>query len=342
MPNAPENQSPSLLDQAAAQRAKEILARRAQSRVSREAALARHAKPMAIQTQLKYVRVTEAAISPTAAAAATEETVTVTKSLSTAGYLIAIGDSWFDYPIRDVLTNLDDQFGYTIESCAHKGDPIEAMVSPVGQLDQFSRLLQKVTDLGATPKAVLISGGGDDIAGDEFGMLINECGTSIQGWNAQVVAGVIDTRIATAYRTMFAMVNQICQQDPNLQKTLPILVHGYDYPVPDGRGFLGGWGPLPGPWLKPGFDEKRFSDLGVTTPMMMELIDDFNDMLKSLLPAYPNVHYIDLRKTLATDSSYKGFWANELHPTGGDPLDPGQNGFYKVAQKFDAVLQGLP
>jgi hypothetical protein len=22
------------------------------------------------------------------------------------------------------------------------------------------------------------------------------------------------------------------------------VIHGYDYPVPDGRGFLGGWGPF--------------------------------------------------------------------------------------------------
>ncbi len=338
MPPTPETPGSSSIEQAAAQHAQQILARRAEARKTREAALAEHPRRIAIQTQIKFERATEAAVSPTAAAA-TEEAVTVTRSLTTAGYLIAIGDSWFDYPIRDVLTNLDDHFGYSIESCAHKGDPIEAMVSPVGQLDRFARLLDKVTSFGAEPRAILISGGGDDIAGAEFGMLINELGTPIAGWNEQIVAGVIDTRIAEAYRLMFSTVNAICEQ--LLHKTFPIVVHGYDHPVPDGRGFLGGWGPLPGPWLKPGFDEKRFaySNPGGTTQMMAMLIDRFNTMLQNLLPAYPNVRYVDLRGTLSTSpGNYQDDWANELHPTGGDPLSPGQNGFYRIAKRMNDVI----
>ena len=47
------------------------------------------------------------------------------------------------------------------------------MVSRVGQLDKFARCMDKIVALGATPKAILVSGGGDDIAGKEFGMLIN-------------------------------------------------------------------------------------------------------------------------------------------------------------------------
>jgi hypothetical protein len=73
---------------------------------------------------------------------------------------------------------------------------------------------------------------------------------------------------------MIVSINSICQK--NLGRTFPILVHGYDYPVPDGRGFLGGGGLLPGPWLKPGFDEKLFSDINVTTQMMTTVIDRFN------------------------------------------------------------------
>ena len=38
-----------------------------------------------------------------------------------------------------------------------------------------------------------------------------------------------------------------------LSQPIPIVTHGYDYALPDGRGFWGGWGPLPGPWLQPGF-----------------------------------------------------------------------------------------
>jgi hypothetical protein len=41
------------------------------------------------------------------------------------------------------------------------------------------------------------------------------------------------------------------------------VLHGYDYPVPDGRGVLGGGGALPGPWLDPAFRAKGFSPIEV-------------------------------------------------------------------------------
>jgi hypothetical protein len=44
-----------------------------------------------------------------------------------AGTLLAEGDSWFDYPLHDVLRLLEDDFGYDVESVAHKGDRVEEM-----------------------------------------------------------------------------------------------------------------------------------------------------------------------------------------------------------------------
>jgi hypothetical protein len=94
-------------------------------------------------------------------------------TLQTAGYLAAAGDSWFGYPFHDVLKKLEDEHGYNVESTAHKGDPMEKMAYQAGQIDGFARKLEKTQAHGGVPKAVLISGGGDDIAGNEFGMLNN-------------------------------------------------------------------------------------------------------------------------------------------------------------------------
>jgi hypothetical protein len=335
MPQPPEKNDNPSIQEAAEQHVQEILGRRRAARATRAAALAAHPEPISIKTELTRVRFT-ATGAPAAAPS------TATQTAQTAGYLLAIGDSWFDYPIHDVLTKLDDNYGYNIESSAHKGDPIVAMVSHVGQLDKFARCMDKISSLGATPKAILVSGGGDDIAGGEFGMLINNIDLPIAGWNEQVLAGVIDTRIAAAYRLMFASINALCQND--LSRTFPILVHGYDHPVPDGRGFLGGWGPLPGPWLKPGFDEQLFVDIIAATRMMVVLIDRFNTMLQNLVqePGFENVRYVDLRGTLSNDAGdYKAWWANELHPTG-DDLFGARDGFGAVAAKFQAVLTQLP
>jgi len=199
MPPSPEDNDRPSIQEAAAQHAEEILARRRESRARREAALKAHPQPLSIKTELTKV--------PLAAAVAP---VPVSTTTQTAGYLLAVGDSWFDYPIHDILTRLDDNYGYNIESSAHRGDPIEAMVSRVGQLDKFARCMDKIVALGATPKAVLVSGGGDDIAGPEFGMLINNIDLlPIPGWNDQIVAGVIDTRIAAAYRLMILSINSL-------------------------------------------------------------------------------------------------------------------------------------
>jgi hypothetical protein len=130
-------------------------------------------------------------------------------------------------------------------------------------------------------------------------LLAFENGFFLREYISQDVPGVIDTRRAAAYRLMIVSINSLCQK--NLGRTFPILVHGYDYPVPDGRGFLGGGGLLPGLWLKPGFDEKLFGDINVTTQMMTIVIDRFNTMLQNLVqePGFQNVTYIDLRKTLS-------------------------------------------
>src|SRR5258708_5861315 len=72
-------------------------------------------------------------------------------TLQTSGFLVAVGDSWFDYPFHDVLKDLDDNYGYNVESTAHAGDPIEKMAYHLGQLDDLPRKLDKIKDLGTVP-----------------------------------------------------------------------------------------------------------------------------------------------------------------------------------------------
>ena len=98
--------------------------------------------------------------------------ITTTMSLTTdvfettsrsAGVLVAEGDSWFDYPFVDVLTELEDR-GFDVEAVAHRGDTVEDMAYSGGQLDAFSRRIRKVMQGGDRPRAILLSGGGNDLA----------------------------------------------------------------------------------------------------------------------------------------------------------------------------------
>ncbi|HZR83267.1 MAG TPA: GDSL-type esterase/lipase family protein [Candidatus Binatia bacterium] len=242
------------------------------------------------------------------------------------GVLVAEGDSWFDYPWHDVLRMLEDEHGYDVESVAHKGDRVEDMAYSGGQLEEFARTIEKLLRQSVVPTAILLSGGGNDVAGDEFAMLLDHASSPAPGLNEDVVRGIVEHRIRNAYVTIIAAVTKLCRE--RVGAALPILIHGYDRPVPDGRGFAGGWGPLPGPWLEPGFRTKGFQDLDETTRIAGKLIDRFNAMLNDVAatPGFEHVHYIDLRSTLSNGPSYKTWWANELHPT--------KRGFAAVAGRF--------
>ncbi|MGH8658850.1 MAG: hypothetical protein ACREV4_10380 [Gammaproteobacteria bacterium] len=247
-----------------------------------------------------------------------------------AGVLVAEGDSWFDYPWNDVLSLLEDYHGYDVSSVAHRGDRVEHMAYNGGQLEEFTRTLEKLLRGNVIPKAILFSGGGNDVAGDEFGMLLNHHDSAIAGLNDPIVEGVID-RIRMAYLTILSAVTHVIEE--RIKQRIPILVHGYDYPVADGRGFLGGLGPLPGPWLEPGFRDKGYSQLPERIAIAKKLIDRFNDMLKKTvsIPELSHATYVDLRNTLSNASDYKKWWANELHPT--------PEGFKRVAAKFVGVIR---
>jgi len=244
----------------------------------------------------------------------------------TKGWLIAEGDSWFDYPGTDILDALE-QSAYNVESVARAGDRVEMMAFGRGQLDGFAAAVEKIIGNGNTPKAILLSGGGNDIAGDEFGFLINHAGSPKQGFNDSVVRGVIEERVRDAYEWIIRTITDLCQK--TLKQKVRIILHGYGYPIPDGVGVLGGWGPLPGPWLRPGFIEKGFDNLAKNTDMMHTLMDRFNNMVKSVAADFDHVRYVDLRNVLPAT---KTLWANELHPK--------ETGFKLAAKEIQNAIEG--
>jgi lysophospholipase L1-like esterase len=246
------------------------------------------------------------------------------------GLLVAEGDSWFDYPFHDVLSMLEDEHGFDVEAVAHKGDTVEDMAYSGGQFDDFARLLEKLLRQGRVPDAILLSGGGNDIAGNEFAILLNHAASGLPPLNDDVVRGVIAVRTRNAYAFLISGLTEIAMR--LLERPIPIVVHGYDYAVPDGRGFLGGFALLPGPWLQPGFHRKGHSDLDANLVVMTKLIDAFNAMLRQLARAdgFGHVRYVDLRGTLSNGATYKRDWANELHPT--------ERGFKAVADKIAKTL----
>jgi hypothetical protein len=244
--------------------------------------------------------------------------------------LIAEGDSWFDYLWFDILDTLEDEYGYDVESTARAGDRVENMAYDQGELTKFRKALEKIVRRQELPKAVLLSGGGNDVAGEQFFMLLDHAASPAPGLNEDVVRGVVDVRVRDAYLVLIAAVTKLCETTTG--QTIPIVVHGYDRSVPDGRGFgdplpVPG---LPGPWLRPGFTLKGFSSDSGNKAIVGDLIDRFNRMMKGVAAHFPHVRYVDLRGTLPNGANYRDWWANELHPT--------KRGFQAVAARFAAAI----
>lgn len=249
-----------------------------------------------------------------------------------AGYLVAEGDSWFDYPLHDVLDELEDGHGYDVESVPHRGDPMAATTDGGNQLCRFTRQIEKLLGRGVVPKAILVSGGDNDVAGEQFGLLLNYARSSVAGLSALILHGVVDERVRIGYIPTLSAITEVCRH--KLGRPLPIVVHGYDFPVADGRGCMGGW------WFLPGPDAAEHGngndDVSRRLELARELVDRFNAMLAGLadLPDFRHVHYVDLRNTLSTALSYQDWRATERHPS--------ERGFRRIVERFDAVLRSLP
>ena len=245
------------------------------------------------------------------------------------GTLVAEGDSWFDYPLADILDCLEDSHGYDVDSVAHRGDRVEDMAYAEDQLDDLVRTIERQLRRNIVPKAILLSGGGNDIAGDEFAMLLNHRLSPQHGLNESIVHGVIEERLRESYLTILSAVTEISRA--RIGTPIRIVLHGYAHAVPDGRGFMGGWGPLPGPWLEPSFAKKRYP-VNERQDIVDTLIDRFNAMLADVVSSkgFEHVRYVDLRDELPNGKDYKTWWANELHPT--------RRGFERVADKIAGSL----
>lgn len=245
-------------------------------------------------------------------------------------YLIAEGDSWFDYPRSDVLDALEDDHNFRVERVAHRGDTVEDMAFNPSQIGDLARRFERLLQDRKPVRAVLVSGGGNDIAGDEFGMLLEHALSGKAAVNQVIADQVVNGRIRDALLRLIGTVNATAEA--YLGQRIPIVVHGYGYPVADGRGFLGGRWFLPGPWLSPGFDRKGITDMEDRKKVMRHLIDLFNGMLAGLAsdPAV-GIIYVDVRADLSDDlADYKVDWANELHPS--------QDGFRRVAARIAAAI----
>jgi hypothetical protein len=104
----------------------------------------------------------------------------------------------------------------------------------------------------------------------------------------------------------------------------PIFLNGYDYPVPDGRGFVDSHGG----WITTVMDDANVDpDVAFRTEVMKLMIDAVNDeVLAEFHSPLERVFHVDSRGVLARDAPhYTQDWENEGYPT--------REGFTKILER---------
>ena len=239
--------------------------------------------------------------------------------------MLAHGDSWFDYPLwgnglpatqTDVIAQLESMGNINplIQNVSHHGDATTDEMS----LPKQQRMIESLHDSanwGASgkPDAILFSGGGNDIAGNQFCIFLDYAtgaGTGLDIGRFNLALGSVEA----SYRDLFLFRDTYASG-------VPIFAHSYDFPIPNGV-----QPPCAGPWLKPSLD---YCGWNVTqgTAIVRRALTDFKAML-TRLAADPTNNFvlIDTQGTLAPAD-----WANELHPF--------PDGFKAVASKFVDALR---
>ncbi|MBV6652264.1 MAG: hypothetical protein KI786_00820, partial [Mameliella sp.] len=218
---------------------------------------------------------------------------------------------------------------YNIYSRGAAGDEMRNYLMSGEYLDAFADLRSIVTEIaqskGESPKQpsfFLISGGGNDILGDQFKDFLipySDAGTLPPGQEPQ---RFLNQRLKDELDAIMSLYRQVFQRLVIEQPEVKIITHGYDYVIPkpvDAEGMS---------WLG-----KPMTALDILEPedrqaIVNHLIDTFNEQLAAVGREFEQVAHVDLRGTV---KPYQ--WADEIHPN--------DEGYQNIALRFSAVIDSL-
>jgi len=266
----------------------------------------------------------QATISRLRAAEAHARTFREAIPLKTPLVMLALGDSWFDYPLdgnsltigtTDIIAQLQTLGGIppVIYNISHYGDATTAELALPKQERTIEALQDPDNWLGSgKPDAILFSGGGDDIAGNQFCIFLNYAAPGVDGLNASRFEKALGM-VEASYLDLFVLRDRYAAG-------VPIIGHAYDFPVPNGAHPA-----CAGPWLLPSLQYCNWS-VQEGTAIVKEALVAFYAMLNRLAADPANNFVVVPSQGLLKPSD----WANELHPF--------PAGFRTIANAFLEVI----
>jgi hypothetical protein len=246
--------------------------------------------------------------------------------------LVAVGDSWFDYPVpslghlpTDVIVSLTGLLNLDPHplKLAHYGDATTTLLGT----SKRDRVVATLQDPAHAPfDAILFSGGGNDLVGDAFRFWLQDADAvdhnAGKAVNEDAFADILDI-VNRAYLDLIEVRDLYA---PNAY----LFLHQYDFATPTNVSVCNG---LVGPWLHPSFADRGWTTFDVDPNffatgrgIVSTILREFSAMLAKLPNPSKNIVVVSTQTTLDPDTD----WANELHPT--------YDGFQKIARKFQQAL----
>jgi hypothetical protein len=189
-------------------------------------------------------------------------------------------------------------------------------------VEQRKRLIDCLKEgcpAGGPWDALLFSGGGNDIVDNPMALWVRDFSPG-----ADPAELIHQQRFATALALVRAGYEDLIALRDEFSPGTHVLLHGYDFAIPDGRGVCN-----MGPWLSPTFALRNFPDRDSAAAVVKEMLTQFAAMLKSL-EQHPKVTFIATQGTL---EPVPAAWHNELHPA--------KAGFERFADLFRDTLKAL-
>lgn len=231
-------------------------------------------------------------------------------------FVIGLGDSWFHYFAIDIFDALQSEADLEAVSLAEEGTTLVSMKEDPAQVLRLASEIEHRLRSGRRPAAILLSAGGNDVIKPTLGTLLAPRGS--KSALSPTGRAFIDKKMREALVDVIQNIDKVCRSQ--LGAVVPILLHGYDYPHPDGRGPLGdAWDA----WLLPDFLKAQYT-VDERLAAMIEMIDALNAMQLGVVKEFGgHVHHVDLREAFISRTDlmkgatedYQTFWGNELHPT---------------------------
>lgn len=229
---------------------------------------------------------------------------------------LLLGDSWYWYPTDNLAIEINNRLA--------SQDLIVIGNNGADAADWIAGRIRKDIDFAfrmyaSQVQALLLSGGGNDIAGmaDFLKLIEDNCtkATTVAECYRSAQPDEIISRIISAYRAVIIKFRAY-------NRTATVFTHNYDHAWPTGRGLFG-----PAKWLKAPMDKAKVPK-DLRRDLFKDLIDRLHQAQQRLAQEEglgPIVPILSAGTLPDDESVVDDWWANELHPT--------PQGFRKLAKE---------